>query len=132
MAQNATASMCGGWVLHTGTAMVPPTEVLAERLDQEVRAQVADTVRDAILAENDYAGRAEAECSRLAPHLGREAGELSQVVRTTLGLKEHEHLSWANVVDDVAIKVTRCLDLAALRPIDPATVAALVDATRRG
>ena len=91
---------------HGQGRLVPPAEVLAEHLERQARAQVADTVRDTILRENDYAGQVEAECNHLAPHLQREAAGLPQVVRTTLEQQEHAHLSWAAVVDDVAATLT--------------------------
>jgi hypothetical protein len=86
---------------HGQGRLVPPAEVLTDHLEQRARAQVAADVRDAILAENDYAGQVEAECNRLAPYLQREAASLPQVVRTTLETPEHAHLSWAAVVDDL-------------------------------
>jgi hypothetical protein len=87
---------------HGRGRLVPPAEALADHLGQRVRARVADTVRDAILTENNFTDRVAAECGRLAPHLRREVGGLPQVVRNTLEQQGHADLSWANVVDDVA------------------------------
>jgi hypothetical protein len=92
---------------HGQGRLVPPAEVLAEHLEQQVRAQVVDTVRDSILREHDFEGRVQAECSRLAPSLQREAARLPEVVRSTLAEPEYAPLSWAAVVDDVAVKMTR-------------------------
>jgi hypothetical protein len=92
---------------HGHGRLVPPAKVLAERLEQQARAQVAADMQDAILRANDYAGQVAAECNRRAPRLRREAGGLSRIVRNTLGQPEHAHLSWARVVDEVAVKVSR-------------------------
>lgn len=112
---------------HGQGRLVPPAEVLAEHLEQQARAQVAETMRDTILREHDYAGQVEAECKRLSPRLRHEAGGLAQVVRTALGQREHAHLSWAKVVDQVAVKVSRASTESpglakAAHPLPPAKV----------
>jgi hypothetical protein len=92
---------------HGQGRLIPPAEVLAEHLERQARAQVAADVKDAILREHDFEGQVEAECNRLAPHLQREAAGLPQVVRAALETPEHAHQSWAKVVDEVAVKVSK-------------------------
>jgi hypothetical protein len=82
--------------------LVPPAEVLAERLHQQARAQVEDAVRETILRENDFAGRVEAEYQRMVPALLDQVAGLPRVVRATLEQPESADQSWAEVVAEVA------------------------------
>jgi hypothetical protein len=85
--------------------LVPPADVVAARLEQQVRASVESAVRGAILRENNFVGRVNTEFKRMVPQVRREEVGLPDVIRRTLGQQEHENLSWAAVVDAVATKL---------------------------
>jgi uncharacterized NAD(P)/FAD-binding protein YdhS len=90
---------------HGQGRLVPPAEVVAARLEQQVRASVESAVRDTILRENNFISRAETEFKQMVPQLRREEIGLPQIIRATLEQQEHAHLSWAAVVDAVATKL---------------------------
>jgi hypothetical protein len=87
---------------HGQGRLVPPAEVLAARLHQQARVHVEDAVREAILAENDFAGRVAAEYQRMVPALREKAANLPSVVHATLERPECADQSWAKVVDEEA------------------------------
>jgi len=92
---------------HGQGRLVPPADVVAARLEQQVRASVESAVRDTILRENNFISRAETEFKQMVPQLRREEIGLPQIIRATLDQQEHAHLSWAAVVDGVAIKLSK-------------------------
>jgi hypothetical protein len=87
--------------------LIPSADVVADHLEQQVHAQVEVAVRDTILKENDFTGRVETEFKNLLPKVQRQERGLPEVISRTLEQQEHEHLSWAAVVDGVAIRLTK-------------------------
>jgi hypothetical protein len=91
--------------LHGQGRLVPPAEVVAARLEQQVRASVESAVRDMILRENNFVAQANTEFERMLPQVRQEGAGLPQIIHSTLEQQEHAHLSWSAVVDGLAIKL---------------------------
>lgn len=92
---------------HGRGRLVPPADVVGARLEQQVRASVESAVRDTILRENNFTGRVNTEFKNRLPQLRREEVGLPDVIRRTLGQQEHENLSWATVVDGLAMNLCK-------------------------
>jgi len=92
---------------HGQGRLIPPADVVANHLEQQVHAQVAEAVRDSILKENNLTGQVETEFKNLLPQVRRQESGLLQIIRGTLELPEHAHLSWAAVVNGLALKLSK-------------------------
>lgn len=87
--------------------LVPPREVMAERLASETKALVEEAVRAELLAKHGFSNNVAAVMAKLGPDIKREGRRMETRVREVLGQSEHEHRSWAAVVGEAAVGIAK-------------------------
>ena len=99
----------GKMAKHGNGRLVPPSEVLAERLVSETRADVERAVMDALLAKYQFPEKVAAAMVKLGPEIALKSAALEKLIRKTLAQPAREHLSWADVVCSTAMDITEQL-----------------------
>jgi hypothetical protein len=87
--------------------LVPPSEVMAERLTTDTKLRVEGAVSGALLAEHHFSQKVDAAMTKLGPEIGRKARALKRSVPETLAAPAQGHRSWADVVSDVAVELVK-------------------------
>jgi len=90
---------------HGNGRLVPPTNVMTERLRQATGAVVEEAVKEKLLAKHHLADKVAAAMAELSTDINKKGRHLDSLVRTTLAQPEHEHQSWAGVVGGVAVSI---------------------------